>query len=107
VSGAFDVLAEPCRREVLTLLLERPRRVGELASLTGQSQPGMSRHLRILREAGLVTVRQRAQQRWYEIRPGPLAEVDAWLAPFRKVWADHLALLEDHLRESAEEAHIA
>jgi DNA-binding transcriptional ArsR family regulator len=107
VSGAFDVLAEPCRREVLTLLLERPRPVGELASLMGQSQPGMSRHLRILREAGLVTVRQRAQQRWYEIQPGPLAEIDAWLTPFRKAWSDRLAQLEDHLRESAEEAHIA
>jgi DNA-binding transcriptional ArsR family regulator len=106
MSGAFDVLAEPSRRQVLTLLLERPRPVGELAALMGQSQPGMSRHLRILREAGLVTVRQRAQQRWYEIQPGPLAEIDAWLAPFRKVWSDRLALLEDHLRESAE-AHIA
>jgi DNA-binding transcriptional ArsR family regulator len=81
MSVAFDVLAEPCRREVLTLLLERPRPVGELASLMGQSQPGMSRHLRILREAGLVTVRQRAQQRWYELQPG--------------------------LRESAPDAHIA
>jgi DNA-binding transcriptional ArsR family regulator len=107
VSGVFDVLAEPCRREVLTLLLERARPVGELAFLTGQSQPGISRHLRILREAGLVTVRQRAQQRWYEIQPGPLAEVDVWLTPFRKLWSDRLALLEDHLRESAEEAHIA
>ncbi len=106
MTTAFDVLAEPSRREVLTLLLERPRPVGELAALLGQSQPGMSRHLRVLREAGLVKVRQRAQQRWYEIQPGPFSEIDAWLAPFRKVWADHLALLEDHLRESAE-AHIA
>ena len=106
MTAAFDVLAEPCRREALTLLLERPRPVGELAVLLGQSQPGMSRHLRVLREAGLVTVRQRAQQRWYEVQPGPLAEIDAWLAPFRKVWSDRLALLEDHLRESTE-AHIA
>lgn len=106
MTTAFDVLAEPSRREVLTLLLERPRPVGELATLLGQSQPGMSRHLRVLREAGLVKVRQRAQQRWYEIQLGPLSEIDAWLAPFRKVWADHLALLEDHLRESTE-AHIA
>jgi DNA-binding transcriptional ArsR family regulator len=106
MTTAFDVLAESSRREVLTLLLERPRPVGELASLLGQSQPGMSRHLRVLREAGLVKVRHRAQQRWYEIQPGPLAEIDAWLAPFRKVWSDQLAALEDHLRQSAE-AHIA
>jgi DNA-binding transcriptional ArsR family regulator len=106
VTSAFDVLAEPCRRQVLTLLLERPRPVGELASLLGQSQPGMSRHLRVLREAGLVKVRQQAQQRWYEIQPGPLSEIEEWLAPFRKVWSDRLALLEEHLRESAE-AHIA
>ena len=66
----------------------------------------MSRHLRILRDAGLVSVRQVAQQRIYAISPAPLAEVDAWLAPFRKVWSDRLALLEEHLRTS-EEAHIA
>jgi DNA-binding transcriptional ArsR family regulator len=106
VTAAFDVLAEPSRRQILTLLLEGPRPVGELASLLGQSQPGTSRHLRILRDAGLVKVRQVAQQRWYEIQPGPLSEIDAWLAPFRKEWADRLAVLEDHLRESAE-AHIA
>jgi DNA-binding transcriptional ArsR family regulator len=106
VTAAFDVLAEPSRRQVLDLLLERPRPVGELATLCGQSQPGMSRHLRILRDAGLVRVRQEAQRRWYEIDPGPLSEIDAWLAPFRRMWSDRLALLEDHLRES-EEAHIA
>ena len=106
MTTVFDVLAEPSRREVLTLLLERSRPVGELAALLGQSQPGMSRHLRILREAGLVAVRQQAQQRWYEISPGPLAEIDAWLAPFRQAWSDRLTRLEDHLRESAG-AHIA
>jgi DNA-binding transcriptional ArsR family regulator len=66
----------------------------------------MSRHLRILREAGMVSVRQKSQERWYELQPGPLSEIDTWLAPFRRAWADHLALLEDHLRQSTE-AHIA
>lgn len=106
MSTAFEVLAEPTRRQVLTVLLSGPRPVGQLSSLLGQSQPGMSRHLRILRDAGLVSVRHIAQQRWYEILPAPLAEIDAWLAPFRKEWSDRLARLEDHLRES-EEAHIA
>jgi DNA-binding transcriptional ArsR family regulator len=106
VTSAFEVLAEPTRRRVLNVLLDGPRPVGQLSSLLGQSQPGMSRHLRILRDAGLVSVRQVAQQRWYEIQPAPLAEIDAWLAPFRKEWSDRLARLEDHLRES-EEAHIA
>lgn len=106
MTSAFEVLAEPTRRRVLNVLLDGPRPVGQLSSLLGQSQPGMSRHLRILRDAGLVSVRQVAQQRWYEIQPAPLAEIDAWLAPFRKEWSDRLARLEDHLRES-EEAHIA
>jgi DNA-binding transcriptional ArsR family regulator len=106
MTTAFEVLAEPTRRQVLDVLLSGPRPVGQLSSLLGQSQPGMSRHLRILRQAGLVSVRRVAQQRWYEIQPGPLAEIDAWLAPFRKEWSDRLSRLEDHLRES-EEAHIA
>jgi DNA-binding transcriptional ArsR family regulator len=84
----FDVLAEPNRRRILELLRERPRLVGELTSQLGLSQPGTSKQLRVLREAGLVQVRQDAQRRWYELRPEPLAEVDAWLAPFRRMWAD-------------------
>jgi DNA-binding transcriptional ArsR family regulator len=79
----FDVLAEPTRRRVLDLLLVQPRPVGELVELLGMSQPGVSKHLRVLREAGLVRVRQDAQRRWYELRPEPLAEIDAWLAPYR------------------------
>ncbi|MGP0031088.1 MAG: ArsR/SmtB family transcription factor [Acidimicrobiales bacterium] len=106
MTTAFDVLAEPTRRQVLSVLLSGPRPVGQLSTLLGQSQPGMSRHLRILRDAGLVGVRQVAQQRWYELRPGPLAEIDAWLAPFRKEWSDRLARLEEHLGQG-EEAHIA
>jgi DNA-binding transcriptional ArsR family regulator len=93
----FDVLGEPTRRRILDLLLERPRLVGELTERLGLTQPGTSKHLRVLREAGLVQVRPDAQRRWYELRPEPLAEVDAWLAPYRRLWADRLDALERHL----------
>lgn len=94
---AFDVLAEPSRRHILDLLLERPRLVGELTEQLGLSQPGTSKHLRVLREAGLVQVRAEAQRRWYELRPEPLAEVDAWLAPYRRFWTERIDALERHL----------
>jgi DNA-binding transcriptional ArsR family regulator len=94
---AFEVLAEPVRRRILDLLRERPRLVGELTAELGLSQPGTSKHLRVLREAGLVKVRAEAQRRWYELDPAPLAEVDAWLAPYRWLWADRLDALERHL----------
>lgn len=97
MSAPFDVLAEPIRRRILDLLLERPRLVGELTERLGLSQPGTSKHLRTLREAGLVQVRPDAQRRWYELRPEPLAEVDAWLAPYRRLWAQRLDALERHL----------
>lgn len=93
----FDVLAEPQRRRILDLLLERPRLVGELTEALGLSQPGTSKHLRVLREAGLVRVRQDAQRRWYELRPEPLAELDAWLAHYRHLWSTSLDHLERHL----------
>lgn len=93
----FEVLAEPTRRRILDLLRERPRLVRELTAELGLSQPGTSKHLRVLREAGLVKVRAEAQRRWYELDPAPLAEVDAWLAPYRWMWADRLDALERHL----------
>ncbi|WP_431775016.1 ArsR/SmtB family transcription factor [Streptomyces cucumeris] len=93
----FDVLAEPSRRQILDLLLERPRLVGELTEELGLTQPGTSKHLRVLREAGLVRVRRDAQRRWYELCPEPLAEVDAWLAPYRRLWTCRLDALERHL----------
>jgi DNA-binding transcriptional ArsR family regulator len=96
----FAVLAEPMRRRLLDLLLERPRPVGELAARLGLSQPGTSKHLRVLRDAGLVRVRQDAQRRWYELQPGPLTEIDAWLGPYRKFWAGRLDALERHLDET-------
>jgi DNA-binding transcriptional ArsR family regulator len=95
--NAFDVLAEPTRRRILDLLLERPRLVAELTSHVGLSQPGTSKHLRVLREAGLVRVRPDAQRRWYEVRAEPLAEIDAWLAPYRRLWQGSLDALERHL----------
>ncbi|MEW9533943.1 ArsR/SmtB family transcription factor [Microbispora sp. NPDC049125] len=97
MSLTFDVLAEPTRRRILDMLLERPRLVGELTEGLGLTQPGTSKHLKVLREAGLVHVRRDAQRRWYELRPEPLAEVDAWLAPYRRLWAGSLDALERHL----------
>jgi DNA-binding transcriptional ArsR family regulator len=97
VATTFDVLAEPARRRILDLLLERPRLVGELTEELGMTQPGTSKHLRVLRDAGLVRVRPEAQRRWYELRPEPLTEIDAWLRPYRRLWADSLDALEHHL----------
>jgi DNA-binding transcriptional ArsR family regulator len=97
VPTTFDVLAEPARRRILDLLLERPRSVGELTEHLGLSQPATSKHLRVLRDAGLVSVRVDAQRRWYELDPAPLAELDAWLRPYRKFWSDRLDTLERHL----------
>jgi DNA-binding transcriptional ArsR family regulator len=93
----FDVLAEPTRRRILDLLLDRERPVGELVEKLKLSQPGVSKHLRVLREAGLVEVRIDAQRRWYRVRAEPLAEIDAWLAPYRRFWTERLDALERHL----------
>lgn len=98
----FDALAEPMRRRILDLLREQPRLVGELVTLLAVSQPGISKHLRVLREVGLVSVRQDAQRRWYELRPEPLAEVDSWLEPYRQLWRERLDALERHLNEKKE-----
>jgi DNA-binding transcriptional ArsR family regulator len=97
----FDVLAEPTRRRILDLLLERERPVGELVKRLRISQPGVSKHLRVLRDAGLVTARSEAQRRIYEVRPEPLAEVAEWLEPYRKLWSGRLDALEKHLDEEA------
>jgi DNA-binding transcriptional ArsR family regulator len=93
----FDVLAEPTRRRILDLLRERPRLVGELTDELGLTQPGTSKHLRVLRDAGLVRVRRDAQRRWYELDPEPLKEIDAWLTPYRWIWDSRLDALERHL----------
>jgi DNA-binding transcriptional ArsR family regulator len=88
---------------MVELLRGRPRPVGELVKLTGLSQPGTSKHLRVLRDAGLVTARVDAQRRVYELRTKPLAELDAWLAPYRRMWADSLDALERRLNATEED----
>ena len=96
---AFAAVAEPSRREILDLLRDGTRSVGELVERTGLSQPGVSKHLRVLRESGLVRVRRDAQRRLYDLDPAPLAELDAWLAPYRALWNDRLDALGRHLDE--------
>jgi DNA-binding transcriptional ArsR family regulator len=97
----FEVLAEPTRRRILDLLLDGERAVGDLVKRLKLSQPGVSKHLRVLRDAGLVSVRIEAQRRIYGIRPEPLAEVAEWLEPYRKLWSERLDALERHLDEEA------
>jgi DNA-binding transcriptional ArsR family regulator len=97
MATTFEVLAEPTRRHILDLLRERERSVGELVSRLTISQPGVSKHLRVLREAGFVESRIEAQRRLYRLRPEPLMELDAWLVPFRRFWLQHVDALEQHL----------
>jgi DNA-binding transcriptional ArsR family regulator len=103
--SAFEVLAEPHRRHILDLLREGERSVNELVAGLGLSQPGVSKHLRILREAGLVEVRADAQRRLYTLRPQPLEELHQWLEPYRRLWSGQLDALEQHLDRTREEIH--
>jgi DNA-binding transcriptional ArsR family regulator len=100
MASTWAALSDPHRRAALAMLLERPRPVGELVDALGLSQPGTSKHLRVLREAGLVRVRVEAQRRVYEIDPAPLAELDDWLDPYRQLWEDRLDALGRHLDET-------
>ncbi|GCE31871.1 transcriptional regulator [Dictyobacter alpinus] len=93
----FDALADPMRRRILDLLRERPHTVGELTDLLSISQPGISKHLRVLREVGLVRVRQDAQRHWYELQPEPLAEVYAWLESYHHLWDERFQYLDTYL----------
>jgi DNA-binding transcriptional ArsR family regulator len=95
----FEVIAEPSRRRILDLLRVRDCCVGDLVAALGISQPAVSKHLRILREAGLVDVTIDAQRRLYRLRPEPLREIDDWLTPYRAAWRDRLDALERHLDE--------
>jgi DNA-binding transcriptional ArsR family regulator len=97
---AYGALAEPHRRQILDLLRSSERSVGDLVGRLRLSQPGVSKHLGVLREAGLVRVRAEGRRRWYGLRPEPLAEVDRWLEPYRAYWSDRLDALQRHLEES-------
>ena len=94
---AFDVLGEPNRRAILDLLRDGERAVGDLVDRLEVSQPAVSKHLRVLKEAGLVEARTDAQRRFYRICPEPLEELDDWLEPYRRYWTTHLDKLESHL----------
>jgi DNA-binding transcriptional ArsR family regulator len=98
-SSTLQVLGDPSRVAILEVLRDGERPVGELVTRLSQSQPGVSRHLRVLREAGLVEARAVGQRRLYRIRPEPLAELDAWLATYRQLWTERLDLLEAHLEQ--------
>jgi len=95
--SALQVLAEPRRVEILELLRDGEQPVGELVGRLGVSQPAVSKHLRVLKDAGLVEARVDAQRRLYRIRPEPLADLDEWLAGYRELWTTRLDRLEDHL----------
>jgi DNA-binding transcriptional ArsR family regulator len=97
--STFTVLADPNRRRILDELCQGERSVGELVERLSLSQPAVSKHLRVLREAELVASRVDKQRRRYRLQPAPLAEVDAWLAPYRRFWAERLDALEAHLDE--------
>ncbi|MEU1684811.1 metalloregulator ArsR/SmtB family transcription factor [Micromonospora sp. NPDC005707] len=94
---AFAVLAEPTRRRILDRLRRAESSVGDLVDALGMSQPAVSKHLKVLREAGLVSCRTAAQQRIYRLDVRPLRAVDAWLGPYRRMWGEHLDALERHL----------
>jgi DNA-binding transcriptional ArsR family regulator len=97
VESTFAIVAEPNRRAILSLLLEAERSVGEIEGELRLSQPSVSKHLRVLREAGFVESRIEAQRRLYRLRAEPLMELDAWLSPFRRFWSRHVDALERHL----------
>ncbi len=97
MTSTFEVLAEESRRRILDALVEGERPVGDLVETLALSQPAVSKHLKVLREAGLVESRIDAQRRIYRVRAEPLREVDVWLAPYRRQWAARLTALERHL----------
>lgn len=101
MQSAFEILAEPNRRAILHLLASSERSVGEIERHLRMTQPTVSKHLRVLREAGLVEAEVDAQRRLYRLRPDKLMEVETWLAPFRRFWTAHVDALERHLDRMA------
>src|SRR5436190_22095450 len=101
VLAILDVIAEPTRRRILDAVRDDECSVNELVARVGMHQPGVSRHLKVLRDAGLVEVRRDAQRRFYRLRPEPLMELDAWLVPYRAHWAGQLDALERHLQRTS------
>jgi DNA-binding transcriptional ArsR family regulator len=97
VESVFEVIAEPNRRAILSLLVSSQQSVGEIERQLRMPQPTVSKHLRVLREAGFVESTVDAQRRLYRLKPAPFDEVDAWLAPFRRFWSAHVDALERHL----------
>jgi DNA-binding transcriptional ArsR family regulator len=97
VESVFEIIAEPNRRAILSLLVRSEQSVGEIERQLDMPQPTVSKHLRVLREAGFVEATVDAQRRLYRLTPEPLQEVEAWLAPFRRLWSAHLDALERHL----------
>jgi DNA-binding transcriptional ArsR family regulator len=97
MESVFEIIAEPNRRAILSLLVSSEQSVGEIERQLGMPQPTVSKHLRVLREAGFVESTVDAQRRLYRLKPEPFQEVDAWLAPFRRFWSGHVDALERHL----------
>ena len=104
MESSFAIIAEPNRRAILSLLASSERSVGELEQRLRMPQTSVSKHLRVLREAGFVEARVDAQRRVYRLRPEPLQEIDEWLAPFRRFWSHHVDALERHLDRMAQTA---
>src|SRR4051812_41835385 len=97
MESVFEIIAEPNRRAILSLLVSSQQSVGEIERELGMPQPNISKHLRVLREAGFVESRVDAQRRLYRLKPKPFQELDAWLAQFRRFWSAHVDALEHHL----------
>ena len=96
-AAVFTAVADPTRRRLLDSLRSGPRRVNDLVVEQSVAQPTVSKHLKVLRDAGLVRVRAEGKHRWYELDPDPMLDLERWLAPYREIWADRLDALEAHL----------
>lgn len=97
MESVFEIIAEPSRRAILSLLVSSEQSVGEIERQLGMPQPAVSKHLRVLRDAGFVEATVDAQRRLYRLKPGPFEELDSWLAQFRRFWSAHIDALERHL----------